>query len=258
MDSAAVIALSPPQDFAYASLTGAPTLFDGAYSSLTGTPNILDSAAVTSIAGAIGGVDSAAIIGIIDSDYVASRVTMAYAGNASVQNTKFVADSAQTVFNGLSYNDQLVQVYLNGVLLLDSDDYVKSGNDTITLTQAAATGDQLIVSDFSAFFSYTPIDSATVTAIAGAATSPYNSTEFTSSAGQDTFSVNYTIGRIAVYINGVKLSSADYTATNGTSVVLDIALTAGNTVEIVDHGVAYATNAVTTGKAIAMALVFGG
>ena len=258
LDSADVIALSPPQDFAYASLTGTPSLFDGNYSSLAGTPNILDSADVISIASAIGGVDSAAIIGIIDSDYVASRVTLAYAGNASVQNTKFVADSAQTVFNGLSYNDQLVQVYLNGVLLLDSDDYVKSGNDTITLTQAAATGDQLIVSDFSAFFSYTSIDSATVTAIAGAATSPYNSTEFTSSAGQDTFSVNYTIGRIAVYINGVKLSSADYTATNGTSVVLDIALTAGNTVEIVDHGVAYATNAVTTGKAIAMALVFGG
>jgi hypothetical protein len=258
LDSADVIALSPPQDFAYASLTGAPTLFDGAYSSLTGTPNILDSADVISIASAIGGVDSAAIIGIIDSDYVASRVTMAYAGNASVQNTKFVADSAQTVFNGLSYNDQLVQVYLNGVLLLDSDDYVKSGNDTITLTQAAATGDQLIVSDFSAFFSYTSIDSATVTAIVGAATSPYNSTEFTSSAGQDTFSVNYIVGRIAVYINGVKLISTDYTATNGTSVILGIPLTAGNTVEIVDHGVAYATNAVTTGKAIAMALVFGG
>jgi hypothetical protein len=286
LDSANVIALQTPQDFAFASLTGTPSFFDGNYASLANLPNILDSAdvialsppqdfAYASLTGTPNILDSADVIAlsppqdfayasltgapIIDSDYVSSRVTLAYAGNASVQNTKFVADSAQTVFNGLSYNDQLVQVYLNGVLLLDSDDYVKSGNDTITLTQAAAIGDQLIVSDFSAFFSYTSIDSATVTAIAGAATSPYNSTEFTSSAGQDTFSVNYTVGRIAVYINGVKLISTDYTATNGTSVVLDIALTAGNTVEIVDHGVAYATNGgISTGKAIAMALVFGG
>ena len=166
LDSANVIALQTPQDFAFASLTGTPSFFDGNYASLANLPNILDSAAVialsppqdfayASLTGTPNILDSADVIAlsppqdfayasltgapIIDSDYVTSRVTLAYAGNASVQNTKFVADSAQTVFNGLSYNDQLVQVYLNGVLLLDSDDYVKSGNDTITLTQAAAT-----------------------------------------------------------------------------------------------------------------------
>ena len=175
-----------PQDFAYASLTDKPALFDGAYSSLTGTPNILDSdnvialqtpqdfaygsltgtpnildsAAVTSIASAIGGVDSAAIISIIDSNYVASRVTLAYAGNASVQDYKFIADSGQTVFNGLSYNDQFVQVHLNGVLLLNTDDYSLSGGNTVTLLQALEAGDQLVVSDFTSFFTNQLVDSA--------------------------------------------------------------------------------------------------
>ena len=151
---------------------------DFAYASLTGTPNVLDSADVVAIASALGGVDSSAITSMIDSNYVASRVTLAYAGSASVENIKFVADSGQTIFNGLSYSDQLVQVYLNGVLLLDSDDYVKSGNNTITLTQAAAIGDQLVVSDFTAFFTAPGLDSADVIAL-----SPQQDFAYTSLTG---------------------------------------------------------------------------
>ena len=47
-------------------------------------------------------------------------------------------------------------------------------------------------------------------------------TEFTATAGQTTFSpASYTAGYIDVYRNGVKLGSADYTATTGTTVVLN-------------------------------------
>jgi hypothetical protein len=54
-------------------------------------------------------------------------------------------------------------------------------------------------------------------------------TEFTATAGQTTFSpASYTAGYIDVYRNGVKLGSADFTATNGTSVVLANACTAGD------------------------------
>jgi hypothetical protein len=56
-------------------------------------------------------------------------------------------------------------------------------------------------------------------------------TEFTATAGQTTFSpASYTAGYIDVYRNGVKLGTADYTATNGTSVVLANACTAGDLV----------------------------
>jgi hypothetical protein len=54
-------------------------------------------------------------------------------------------------------------------------------------------------------------------------------TEFTATAGQTSFSpASYTAGYIDVYRNGVKLGSADFTATNGTSVVLANACAAGD------------------------------
>jgi hypothetical protein len=54
-------------------------------------------------------------------------------------------------------------------------------------------------------------------------------TEFTATAGQTTFSpASYTVGYIDVYRNGVKLGTADFTATNGTSVVLANACAAGD------------------------------
>ena len=48
----------------------------------------------------------------------------------------------------------------------------------------------------------------------------FTETEFTNVATQDTFSVTYTPGLLVVILNGVELAAADFTATNGTSVVL--------------------------------------
>lgn len=46
-------------------------------------------------------------------------------------------------------------------------------------------------------------------------------TSGTATAGQTTISVAYTPGYVDVYVNGVRLLADDYTATNGTSIVLD-------------------------------------
>jgi trimeric autotransporter adhesin len=45
-------------------------------------------------------------------------------------------------------------------------------------------------------------------------------TQATATAAQTTFSVTYTVGQLSVYLNGALLASADYTASNGTTVVL--------------------------------------
>lgn len=63
-------------------------------------------------------------------------------------------------------------------------------------------------------------------------------TTFTATAGQTTFtpSSGYTLGYCDVFYNGVKLVNGDdYTASNGTSVVLASAAAAGDSVEIVAH-----------------------
>ena len=48
-----------------------------------------------------------------------------------------------------------------------------------------------------------------------------NSVEHTATAGQTSFTATYDPGYLQVYLNGVRLDAADYTATNGTTVVLD-------------------------------------
>lgn len=56
---------------------------------------------------------------------------------------------------------------------------------------------------------------------------------YTASASQTTFSVSYTAPFVNVYVNGVRLSSADYTATSGSNVILSIACAAGDVVNLV-------------------------
>jgi hypothetical protein len=63
--------------------------------------------------------------------------------------------------------------------------------------------------------------------------------EFTATASQTTFATNgYTVGYVDVYLNGVKLSTSDFTATNGSDVVLGSGAAAGDVLAVVmknDH-----------------------
>ena len=68
----------------------------------------------------------------------------------------------------------------------------------------------------------------------------FTTTVFTATANQTTFSVSYTVGFVEVFLNGSKLSAADFTATNGTSVVLASGAAVGDTVDVV----AFATQTV--------------
>ena len=62
-----------------------------------------------------------------------------------------------------------------------------------------------------------------------------NIQEFTATASQTTFTVTgtYTVGSVLVFVNGIQMNSADYTATDGTTVVLTEARNSGDTVRVV-------------------------
>lgn len=71
------------------------------------------------------------------------------------------------------------------------------------------------------------------------AVNPFSLTESnaTATAAQTSFSVTYTAGLIQVFMNGVKLiSGSDFTATNGTTVVLASGAAAGDVLEFVVFG----------------------
>ena len=100
--------------------------------------------------------------------------------------------------------------------------------------------------------------------ISGGGGSPTPTTlfQYTATANQTTFSgadlkgntLSYTADQIQVHLNGILLTdSDDYTATNGTQVSLISGADAGDTINVST----FATGA-STGKAIAMAIVFGG
>jgi hypothetical protein len=59
-----------------------------------------------------------------------------------------------------------------------------------------------------------------------------NSQLITAAPGQDTFLFSYEVGSVEVYINGVRLSPDEFTATDGVSVVLNDPCFGGETVEI--------------------------
>jgi hypothetical protein len=72
-------------------------------------------------------------------------------------------------------------------------------------------------------------------------------TDFTATASQTTFTVTYVVGLVEVYRNGVKLAQADYTASNGTTIVLATPANAGDIIQVVAFG-AVNTAAVITAE----------
>ncbi len=59
----------------------------------------------------------------------------------------------------------------------------------------------------------------------------------TATSNQTSFSVSYDVGFVDVYLNGVKLlAGTDFTATNGTAIILSSGATAGDIVDIVAYG----------------------
>jgi hypothetical protein len=73
----------------------------------------------------------------------------------------------------------------------------------------------------------------TVTIPGGSGGGTYTRTTFTATAGQTSFTASYTVGYVQVYLNGILLNSADYTATTGTTVVLAAAAAAGDIVDVI-------------------------
>ena len=136
----------------------------------------------------------------------------------SYNRTAFTATAGQTSFTA-SYTVGYVQVYLNGVLL-NGADYTATTGTTIVLASAAAAGDIVEVLSINV----------------GTVVSGYARTSYIATGGQTSFTATYTPNYIQVYVNGVLLDAADYTATSGSAVVLSTAATAGDSVDIVALG----------------------
>ena len=69
----------------------------------------------------------------------------------------------------------------------------------------------------------------------GAQILPSIITEFTATAGQTLFTIpaGYSVGTVQVFANGIQLGSADYTASNGSTITLNTARNSGDIIRVV-------------------------
>ena len=163
---------------------------------------------------------------------------MSYIGNSPYQ-VAFVTDT----FNGngsttaftmsvAPANTASVLVVVSGVVQ-DPSTYSVSGT-TLTFTAAPPSG----TGNISCRYLGIPASGVTTTAYRTV-------TEFTATAGQTTFTPpSYTVGFINVYRNGSRLGTADYTASNGTTVVLTSAASASDLVTVESFLVSSVLNAI--------------
>jgi hypothetical protein len=170
---------------------------------------------------------------------------MAYIGNeptsAAFVTDLFSGNGSTTAFtmSVAPANTASILIAVSGVVQ-SPDTYSISGT-TLTFSAAPPAG----TGNISVRYLGIPATNVTTTAYRTV-------TEFTATAGQTTFSIpSYTVGYVDVYRNGVRLGTADYTATSGTSIVLANAATIGDLVTTESFYVSSVLNAIpATGGAI--------
>lgn len=175
---------------------------------------------------------------------------MSYIGNqptnAAFQTDTFSGTGSQTAFtmSVAPANTTSVLVAITGVLQ-DPSTYSVSGT-TLTFSAAPPSG----TNNISVRYLGIPASGVTTTAYRTV-------TNFTATAGQTSFSPpSYTVGYINVFRNGVYLPTTDYTATTGTTVVLNNAANLNDTITTESFNVSSVLNAIqqTNGSSVSQSL----
>ena len=187
--------------------------------------------------GGSGTVDSAQTISLItntvDSDYVSART--AFTSALNINKFNYTATAAQTTFTGadvngttLSYSPGNVLIHLNGFMLKETVDYTAANGTSIVLNSAADSGNELAITSFSG---------------GKVSAGGINTFSFVADSGQTSFTgadangttLDYSAGNTQVFLNGILLDDADYTATNGSSIVLASAADSADYINVASY-----------------------
>ena len=90
------------------------------------------------------------------SGYIGSKASVVTPG--AERKKTFAITTTTTSLTGLSYTPGFVHVYHNGIRLVDGTDYTATNGTSITLTNAALSGDEVVVISYATF---TPADAYT-------------------------------------------------------------------------------------------------
>ena len=167
-------------------------------------------------------------------------ITLSGTAPAGYQSFTAIGNSNSTYYTITSTNDWEVGIgtYTSSGTALSRDTVLSSSNsgnlvnfpagskdvfvtypaERAVWVDAVGTSGNVLTSDGSVWISSAP-------------STAYTRTSFTATGGQTTFTVTYTVGYVEVFLNGVLLNGTDYTASNGTTVVLAVAAALNDIVE---------------------------
>ncbi len=175
-------------------------------------------------------VDSAQVLGIVDSDYIATAVPGVVA--PTFTNFRYIADSGDTAFSGADINGKTLylrtgnhSVFLNGIKLLDSDFTSNTATDTITLASSLDSADEVLIQTITGDIvtTGTAIDSGYVQARQEGVNATFKDYKFVATANQTVFSGNdangtalsFEANKFHVLLNGIRLDASDFTESAG-------------------------------------------
>jgi hypothetical protein len=131
------------------------------------------------------------------------------------------ATAGQTTFTVPGgYTPNKIDLFLNGVYLNDYT-YTATDSSTVILNDGALLDDKLTIFVYSTYY-------------VGDSPSARTTTYFTATNNQTTFTVDYVLGQVDIFYNGSKLEPEEYTANNGTSIILTTPCNAGDKIEVVN------------------------
>ena len=144
----------------------------------------------------------------------------AQSASAALKSTQaFTSTAGQTTFavSG-GFVSGYVDVFVNGTKLSTAE-FTDTSGANVVLATGSFSGDVVEV------VKYMPA--------AGVSTNVLRQlTTYTATAGQTVFTASYTPGLLDIYYNGARLSGADYTAANGTSITLATASAVGDILDV--------------------------
>jgi len=202
-----------------------------------------------------------------------------------VLRRQYTAGAGQTSFQFVGgYDIGNLDVFLNGSKLVESSDFTATDGLSFNVIGGSRAGDVLeamtypanIVgaggSNFLFMDNNVPIGLAsTINLGFGISVTGYDSKvgivtigtnlpdartdqSFTATEGQSIFNFAYNVGSLDVFVNGVKLATSEFTATDGTTVTLDVSRFAGDIVELVS----YNTVTISSGGDVGIITATGG
>ena len=175
---------------------------------------------------------------LTDSAIVTDQITVQTfnAQEFSGKTFDFVANNGQTIFSGddrygepLLYQQSGLVVYLNGIALVDSVDYVATDGNRVTFNTPVSASDEVKISTFM------PADLSSV-----ATPLTFDTFEYIASGGQSHFSgtdlngqtLAYSTGLVNVYLNGLLLRTEDFKDSSGSVLTLTDAADSGDNLTI--------------------------